>query len=165
MKNQILLLSALCLSAGAMAQSADRQVIGSSGGSYSGASIQADYTVGEAATVSGSSGTFSVSQGFQQNPSNTSSIKENSVLVNYTLFPNPAQDVVSLTLNSSKQFDLKVSMTNTVGQNLLIDEKPEKVSGSFKRDFPIQSLAAGIYFLNLFDEQNNLLQSIRFIKQ
>lgn len=165
MKNQILLLSALCLSAAAIAQSADRQVIGSSGGSYSGASIQADYTVGEAATVSGSSGTFSVSQGFQQNPSNTSSIKENSVLVDYSLFPNPAKELISLSLNSSKTFDLKVTMTNAVGQSLLVDEQSEKISGTYKRDFPIQTLASGVYFINLFDEQNKLLQSIRFMKQ
>lgn len=165
MKKQFLLFSALCLSAGAMAQSADRQVIGASGGSYSGAAIQADYTVGETATAAGSSGTFSVSQGFQQNPTNTSSIKEKSVLVDYTVFPNPANDVISLSLNSSNPFDLKVSMTNTLGQNLLLDEQSEKISGTYKRDFPIQTLASGVYFINLFDDQNNPLQSIQFIKQ
>lgn len=156
----------LLIWAGAVnAQSADRQVLGSSGGSYSGASIQADYSAGETVTASGTSGSFIVNQGFQQNPANTSAIKEQGLLVNYVLFPNPAQDVVTLTLATKEGLDLKISLTNATGQNIFTDPKAEKVNSGYKREISLKTLASGIYFLNLFDSNNGLLQSIRFIKQ
>ncbi|MCC6186195.1 MAG: T9SS type A sorting domain-containing protein [Chitinophagaceae bacterium] len=166
MKIKSTLLLSLMLYAGATyAQSADRQVLGSSGGSYSGASIQADFTAGETATASGASGSFLVNQGFQQNPANTLAIKEQGLLVNYALFPNPAQEIVTLGLITKEGLDLKISLTNATGQNIFTDPKAEKISTNYKREISLKALASGIYFLNLFDNNNGLLQSIRFIKQ
>lgn len=166
MKKKIHLMLLLLLWTGAAnAQSADRQVLGSSGGSYSGTSLQADYTAGETVTISGTSGSFTVNQGFQQNPANTSAIKEQSILVNYALFPNPAQDVVTLTLTTKENLELKISLTNAVGQNIFADQDAEKINASYKREISLKTLASGVYFLNLFDNKNGLLHSIRFIKQ
>ncbi|MBL7943659.1 MAG: hypothetical protein JNM00_12880 [Flavobacteriales bacterium] len=48
------------------AQSIERSVISSYGFSYSGASLQADCTVGETITATGSGGGLIITQGFQQ---------------------------------------------------------------------------------------------------
>jgi hypothetical protein len=166
MKKKIQTLLFLLLCAGAAnAQSADRQVLGTSGGSYSGASLKADYTFGETVTASGTSGTFIVNQGFQQNPANTSAIKEQGILVNYALFPNPAKDLVTLTLTTKENLELKISLTNALGQNIFADPKAEKISTNYNREISLETLASGVYFVNLFDNKNGLLQSIRFIKQ
>jgi hypothetical protein len=165
MKKQIILSFAFALPLAASAQSADRQVIGASGGSYSGTTLQADYTTGEVVTISGSSGTFSVHQGFQQNEANTSEIKEHKVMVNYTLFPNPAQDLVTLSLSVQNSIELKISLTNSIGQVIFADYKSEKINTSYKREISLNSLASGVYFVNLFDNKNALLHSIKFIKQ
>jgi hypothetical protein len=165
MKQKILLILALILSVDVNAQSLERQVLGASGSSYSGASMQVDYTVGEAATITGTAGSFTVSQGFQQNPANTTAIKEQSVLVNYSLYPNPAQDQVTLSINAAASFALKVSVSNVAGQILLADQQAEEIAQTYKRTIPIQAFATGVYFVNLYDDKNGLLQSIRFVKQ
>lgn len=165
MKKQIILSLAFALPLAASAQSADRQVLGSSGGSYSGTTLQADYTAGEVVTISGSSGTFSVHQGFQQNDANTSGIKEQNISVNYTLYPNPAQDLITLSLTVQKSIELKISLTNSIGQVISADQKAEKINASYKREISLIALASGVYFINLFDDKNALLHSIKFIKQ
>ncbi|MES2479769.1 MAG: T9SS type A sorting domain-containing protein [Bacteroidota bacterium] len=165
MKKQIILSLAFALPLSTSAQSADRQVLGSSGSSYSGTTLQADYTTGEAVTISGSSGTFSVHQGFQQNDANPSGIKGQNVMVNYTLFPNPAQDLVTLSLTVQNSIELKISLANSIGQVISADQKAEKINASYKREISLNALASGIYFVNLFDNKNALLHSIKFIKQ
>lgn len=165
MKKQILLLMTLCVSGGAIAQTADRQVIGSSGGTYSGASMQTEYTTGEVVTSSGLAGTFTVNQGFHQNPKNGTGIKEKNLPVDFSLFPNPAQDQISLSLNTKEAFQLKISLINVSGQTVFEDEKAEPVNNNYKRDISLVELSAGVYFVNLYDENNGLLKSIKFIKQ
>lgn len=161
----MLLMIALCASGTAIAQSAERQVIGASGGSYSGASMQADYTVGETVTASGSSGSFSVNQGFQQNKITPAGIAERNLLVNYSLYPNPANDLINLTLTTKESFSLRISVSNISGQTLLADAEYEKVSAAYKREISISAFSSGTYFVNLYDDKSALLKSILFIKQ
>lgn len=165
MKKQIFLSIAFIMPLIVSAQSADRQVIGSAGGSYNGTSLQADYTAGEVVTISGISGTFTVNQGFQQNEANTSAIRRQDLLVNYNLFPNPAQDLVTLSLNTKENIELRISLTNSIGQVISADQKAEKINTSYKREISLNALASGVYFLNLFNNKNDLLHSIKFIKQ
>lgn len=165
MKKRKLLLLALIVSVGTNAQTADRQVLGSSGGSYSSASLSADYTTGEVVTATGSSGTFTISQGFQQALQIPTGIKEKKALVNFSLYPNPAKDQITLTLISNEAFAISISMTNSVGQVVLADQQATKVNQTYKREIPLQALASGVYFVNIYDDKNGLLQSIRFIKQ
>lgn len=153
------------LSLGAIAQTAERQVLGSSGGSYSDPTIQADYTIGETITTSGLSGSFVVNQGFEQNPTNTTGIKDKKVLVNFSLYPNPAQNLVTLTLNTTEALTLNFSLTSLTGQVILSNQESIKVQQNYKREIPLQALASGIYFINLYSEESGLLQSIRFVKQ
>lgn len=165
MKKQTLIMLMLGLSVSSLAQTADRQVIGSSGGAYSGASMQTEYTTGEVVTSSGLAGTFTVNQGFHQNPTNGTGIKEKNLPVDFSLFPNPAQNQISLSLNAKQAFQLKVSLTNVTGQTLFADEKAVPVTNNYKRDISLVELSAGVYFVNLYDENNGLLKSIKFIKQ
>lgn len=165
MKKQLLFVYALGITATAGAQTADRQVIGTSGASYAGAAIQVDYTVGEAVTNSGTSGSFSVNQGFQQNTINGTGIKEKDVVVSFSLYPNPAQDHITLSVSPTAPFAMKLSLINSIGELITADEHAENISQNYKRDIPVLALAAGVYFVNLYDSKNGLLQSIRFVKQ
>ncbi len=155
----------LGLSLNSVAQTADRQVIGSAGGTYSGASMQTEYTTGEVVTSSGLAGTFTVNQGFHQNPTNSTGIKEKNLTVNFFLFPNPAQNQITLSIDTKEAFQLKISLTTVTGQTLFGDEKAAPVTNNYKRDFSLVELSAGVYFVNLYDENNGLLKSIKFIKQ
>lgn len=161
----MLVILTLGLSLSSIAQTADRQVIGSTGGSYSGASMQTEYTTGEVVTSSGLSGSFTVNQGFHQNPKNGTGIKEKNLPVNFSLFPNPARDRISLSLSTKEAFQLKISLTNVTGQTVFADEKAATASNNYKRDISLAELSAGVYFINLYDDKNGLLKSIKFIKQ
>lgn len=165
MKNKPLLMLLLLLSAGAHAQTLERQVIGSAGGSYSGSSFAADHTTGEAITATGSSGSFVLTQGFHQLQAGGTAISEKGLLVNFSLYPNPASDVVTLSLQAATPFALRTSMTNIAGQIIYADPAAEKITQRYERQVPVHGLAAGIYFINLYDEASSLLQSIRFVKQ
>lgn len=164
MQKQILLFLTLGLAGSSQAQSVSRQVIGSSGTSYADPSIQVDYSVGEAVTLSGTSGSFTISQGFQQNEENTSGIKSQHTDVTFSLYPNPAQNQITLSLNTPSSFGIRLSLTNIAGAVIVSDSQEEHVNHQYQRSLSLEGLASGVYFLNLFAD-NTLCQSIRFVKQ
>ncbi|MFA6150641.1 MAG: T9SS type A sorting domain-containing protein [Chitinophagaceae bacterium] len=165
MKKQMLVMLILGFSLSSLAQTADRQVIGSTGGTYAGASMQTEYTTGEVVTSSGLAGTFTLNQGFHQNPTNGTGIQEKNLTVNFSLFPNPAPNQIALSINTKEAFQLKISLTNVTGQTLFGDEKAAPVTNNYKRDISLVEFSSGVYFVNLYDENNSLLKSIKFIKQ
>lgn len=163
MKQQLLLLS-LLLSAGASAQSLERQVIGSAGGSFSGSTFSADYTTGETVTATVSAGSFILSQGFQQPEQPLVSIRESQVDVSYRLYPNPASSNITLELNSGAPATLELFITSAAGQTVYRSTEELSVSGSHTQTISLNALASGVYFLNLSDSRGKLVQSIKFEK-
>lgn len=163
-KKNLLLLLVFCTGT-ALAQSVDRQVLGAAGASFSGVLLQADYTVGEAITASAIAGSFTISQGFQQNATNTSGITERQIEVNYELYPNPAQDFLTLRLTTKESLELRVAITNELGQSIYADVESETILGTYQRTISTKSLASGLYFLKLVDHANGLAHCIRFSKQ
>lgn len=164
MRKQLLLLCALGMAGIANAQTVERSVHSAAGNSFSNPSFQVDYSVGEAVTAYGSSGTFTVSQGFQQNSSNGSGIATKTLAVAYGVYPNPANDHVVLQLNTQESIHLRLSMTSVSGRTAFADDREEKVSGVYTRNISLSGLASGVYFLNLFTGET-LVQSIRIVKQ
>ncbi|MBL7712764.1 MAG: T9SS type A sorting domain-containing protein [Chitinophagaceae bacterium] len=164
MKKIFFLAAVMGGSLAAGAQSADRQVLGSGGSSFENTSVQVDYTVGETVIQSGSSGSYTISQGFQQNNANTTAISEKQLNVDFVLYPNPAQDHVTLSLSAASSFGVQLSLSDIAGKVWFTDTKEEQVSGSYKRDIPLSGLAGGVYFINLYTD-NVLYKSIRFVKQ
>ncbi|MGC4059166.1 MAG: T9SS type A sorting domain-containing protein [Chitinophagaceae bacterium] len=165
MKKQLCTLAALFCSGLSFAQSVDRQVTGSSGGSFTGSSISVDYTVGEAVTNTGIAGTFTLSQGFQQTGDNSSSVREQLINASYRLFPNPANDRITLSVSADASYSLSISLVNATGQRIFSDEQPQLVQRQYTRSIPLTDLPAGIYFVNIGNAEGRLLQSIRFVKQ
>jgi len=156
----------LMLSVSAKAQTADRQVYSSTGGSYSGAALSADYTCGEAATASGSSGSFILSQGFQQPTPNGTGIPDpDPATVNWQLYPNPADQRITLELNSSFPATLRLSLSGVNGQTLQREAELLSLTGSLKKEIDISGLPGGIYFLLLHNSEGRLVQRIKFQKQ
>ena len=83
------------------AQTLSRQVIGSTGS----ANEQLSSTTGETVVNTAVSGTFILTQGFQQPDNTTVGIRQPiEVVVSYNLYPNPALDLITLELNSILNF-------------------------------------------------------------
>lgn len=164
MKNIFVLAAAMTASLAVAAQSADRQVLGSGGSSFANTSVQVDYTVGETVIQGGSSGSYTISQGFQQNDMNPTAIREKQLRVDFALYPNPAREQITLSLGAVSPFGIRLSLSDIAGAVWFADTQEEKVSGSYKRDISLSGLASGVYFINLYTD-DVLYKSIRFVKQ
>ena len=86
------------------------------------------------------------------------SVNENAEGLLLSLFPNPARDEFTI---SNFQFSIKeVEIYDAMGEKWLLT----KVGGqNEKTTFDISSLSAGIYFVRIMDEKNNMMVK-KFIK-
>jgi len=164
MKRQLLTGALLLLACAARSQTAGRQVLGTTGGSYTGSGFAADYTSGDLVNKTAVTGSFTLTQGFQQPASNPVGIREVRSNVQFLLYPNPAVNTVILELSSSTAATLSLSVSNISGQRVYGPEQLS-VQNSFKQELTISDWASGIYFVNLSDLHGTLVQSIKFEKQ
>lgn len=148
------------------AQSIERQVIASLGGSYSGSDLQADFTVGESVTTTLAEGSFILTQGFQQPlREGSSAIEQHQVAVDYRLYPNPATGSITLELNSKAQATIKVMITDITGRVLYQDNTGIPIYPAYKQTFDISTFAAGAYVLSIKDTtKGQLIHGLKFIK-
>ncbi|MFH0865583.1 MAG: T9SS type A sorting domain-containing protein, partial [Bacteroidota bacterium] len=112
-----LLLSAILLHS----QTVERFVVSSSGSSYSGPTLQVDYTVGEAVISTVSNTNNILTQGFQQPESMITDLDETSSDLNITYYPNPCYDICYISLGNSESETMNVQVYDILGQ--LITEK------------------------------------------
>jgi hypothetical protein len=165
MNKKLLTGALLMLAFGTKAQTADRQVIGTAGGSFSSGSLAADHTLGETIIETKSTGSFLLTQGFQQPVANTTAIPDaDKPGVVYSLYPNPAGDKITLELSSQVPARLLLSVVAVNGQ-LVQATEPLQLNGSIKKEYSVAGLTPGTYFLQLANTDGVLLQSIRFVKQ
>jgi len=80
---------------------------------------------------------------------------------NWVLYPNPAAESISLQLNESLEFaNLKVQIIDMHGR--IIKEMPLQ---STNQTLEIGSLSTGIFQVNILNENSNVLQTIRMVKE
>ncbi len=132
-----------------LAQSIERQVIGSTGATLSNGSTTMSFTIGEVATTSLNDGTYTFNQGFQQGePSGTLHIKTENRL-NVTLYPNPTKNAFYIngllkkgTLNIYDVAGKKVLQKQNINDNQAIN---------------ISELSAGVYLIHIkTDDGSNI---------
>lgn len=144
------------------AQSIEKQVIGSMGGTSSAPEIILTSTLGEMA-VETKTGSFTLTEGFNQaNETSSVAIKDISILADYTLYPNPSSDRVNLNLTLSENLTGLLQIRNSIGEKVL---ESQSFFGTVSNShFDISSLANGIYYVNIYLE-NNKAYSISFLKK
>lgn len=136
-----LLLSSILLNA--------QEVVTTQGDSYSTASANIDFTIGEAVINTGTDGTNDLTQGFHQTNWNFLGVEDHALDYEATIFPNPTEDVLNIrtTTFENVTFTLYDAQGKLVMQNILSAEKtPIQVS----------QLAPGGYSLTLNNETQNL---------
>lgn len=140
-----IILTVLLLSAGyaVQAQSIERQVIGSAGGSYSG-SFQVDWTAGETVTTTASAGSVILTQGFQQPASSTSGVKTVSSSNNVTVYPNPTGATVNVAWTGTS-FSGTMELYDANGRLVFTGSE----TAASKAVIDLSAQAPGIYTLRL----------------
>ena len=147
------------------AQSIERAVIASSGLSSQAGDLQLSATAGELIVETYQSGSFMLTQGFQQGdtPTNVSNDLP-LVQVDYRLYPNPTKDWTTLELESQTPVTLQMNIRDLSGKQVLFSTQTVTVQGSLQQRFDLRQLAAGTYVWVLQDRGGRLLKSFRIRK-
>jgi hypothetical protein len=126
-----------------------QEVVSTQGESYSNASANINFTIGEVIINTGTDGTNDITQGFHQTNWNFLGVEDFAPNYEATIFPNPTQDVLNIKTSSydNVTYTLYDAQGKLVMQNLLSSEQtPIQVS----------QLASGSYSLTLSNGQQQL---------
>ena len=126
-----------------------QEVVSTQGESYSNASANIDFTIGEVIIATGTDGTNDITQGFHQTNWNFLGVEDHAPNYEAIIFPNPTEDVLNIRTSTFENvtYTLYDAQGKLVMQNMLSAEQtPIQVS----------QLAPGSYSLTLNNETQNL---------
>ena len=130
-----------------------QEVVSTQGESYSNASANIDFTIGEVIIATGTDGTNDITQGFHQTNWNFLGVEDHAPNYEAIIFPNPTEDVLNIRTSTFENvtYTLYDAQGKLVMQNMLSAEQtPIQVS----------QLAPGSYSLTL----NNQIQNLKTFK-
>ncbi|MCD6067980.1 MAG: repeat/calx-beta domain protein [Bacteroidetes bacterium] len=81
---------------------------------------------------------------------------------NFTVFPNPAKDHLSLSFDLSKAGDVEIEISNAIGQSICSERINDAPAGNFVRPVDIRSLhlKAGVYFISVLNDNKKCTQRV-----
>jgi hypothetical protein len=126
-----------------------QEVVATQGDSYSNATANIDFTIGEVIIATGTDGTNDLTQGFHQTNWNFVGLEDFAPNYEATIFPNPTEDVLNIRTSAFENvtYTLYDAQGKLVMKNMLSAEQtPIQVS----------QLAPGSYSLTLNNETQNL---------
>ena len=153
MLKNTLLFFLLLSSVGVSAQ----EVVATQGDSYSNASGNIDFTIGEVIINTGTDGSNDLTQGFHQTNWNFVSIEDHVPSYEAIIFPNPTSEI--LTIRTSTFENVTYTLYDAQGK-LIIQDK----LSSAQTPIQVSKLAPGAYSLTLNNDTQKL-KTFRLIKQ
>lgn len=161
----VLIAVVACSSMVLNAQSIERQVIGSTGGYASANGVSVSFTVGEPVIETAVSGSVTLTQGFQQPDDITVGIDDvKSVSVNYTVFPNPTEDLINIELMSDVPANVKLSLYDLNGRKVDALDHIIEVNGTVNERMDLSQLAPAQYILMMSDVEGQVLKTFKVQK-
>jgi len=134
-----------------------QEIVSTQGDSYTNASGNIDFTIGEVIINTGTDGTNDLTQGFHQTNWNFVGLEDHAPSYEAIIFPNPTSEVLNIRTSTFKNvtYTLYDAQGKLVMQNILSAEQtPIQVS----------QLAPGNYSLTLNSQTENL-KTFKLIKQ
>ena len=164
MKNIVLLVSLLIVSFAQAQTTISRQLIGSTGGSFANATIDVNYSAGEAVITTATSGSIILTQGFQQPSFGVGAIDELDLSNNITVYPNPTSGVLNILLseNVAKNGTVEVRIYSLQGQ-LVFQGKENANASSGSMQLDLNSLKVGQYLIHFTDAEGTMSRA-KFVK-
>lgn len=131
-----------------------------SGGNATGSGGAVSYSIGETVYTSNSSSVGVVEQGVQHAYEFlTVGTSTNELDVKMSVFPNPANDIISLSITDFKNQTFSFQLMDALGQIILSKNITENVTSIDASALPTAS-----YLLNIVDSNNTIIRSIKIIK-
>jgi len=148
MKRCIFILLTAFIAGTAYAQQLKQDIIASAGGYNVNGGLSISWTLGETIvpTFMTADGTFILTHGFQQKLIWTAVQENLEDIVNITLFPNPAGEIVNLQFDNPVDGEVLVYLLDTQGRLVKTD-----VIGAtmVEKQVNLQDLPAGVYYFKL----------------
>ncbi len=141
-------------------QTVSPELVSSSGDSFSSASYQLDWSIGECVTATHSAGSYVIAQGFHTNTFVISTVKDLRADVEISVYPNPTSDFITLNFAKVQNFG-KVSYTLTDFSGKVLQTTELK---SETQQINFTNRAGGTYFITI-SLDNQLVKSFQIIKK
>lgn len=165
MKQLLLCILALATVVVLPAQTIERSVIGAAGTSLSSASFEVDFTVGEAVVTTVESGSFVLTQGFQQGDLDLTGIEAPLLTVDYRLYPNPTADRVQLDLQAARPVTLHLQWFDAQGRQVALPAETLRLGSQPQSlHYDLSALATGTYLLRLTDDSGREGHTFRVVR-
>ena len=126
-----------------------QEVVATQGDSYSNASANIDFTLGEVIIDTGTDGTNDLTQGFHQSNWNFLGVEDFAPNYEATIFPNPTEDV--LNIRTSTFENVTYTLYDAQGKLVMQD-----ILSAEQTPIQVSQLAPGSYSLTLNNETQNL---------
>jgi len=146
--------------------SASQHVFASHGQNFQGTGFQISYTIGELALVNTATGGNQIlTQGFHQ-PDKFTIISINDVefLSGASVYPNPADQNVTLELSDPRLREYLVDLYDASGRKAIATVKLKQIPGTLKYSIPLEGLAAGTYVIRVMTTDGLGQRSFRINK-
>lgn len=91
--------------------------------------------------------------------SSLSGINEIGMLKNISVFPNPAENYLTVSLNSIQEQSIRLELLNTIGQ-VVFSENYENVSGEISKTIDLTDLSKGIYSIRIISEKQQYFKKV-----
>lgn len=148
MKKTMLILTSGLFSVFLTAQSSSPEVIASGGGFASGSGFTNSFTIGQGSiTETFSSGTFMLTQGFQQPVDIGMGMAPINEMGDAAVFPNPSNGLFFLEYTFTENADVLIEVLDVLGQSVFSDKK-SGYAGTQLYQIDLSTHASGIYFIH-----------------
>lgn len=157
MKKVSTIIVSLLIAGFLQAQTAERSVISSSGGSYSGPALQVDYTIGEMVISTVNNSGNILTQGFQQPGLITTKIEDISdVNMDISFYPNPCTDQLNIRFNEPDELILKAELFDVTGKRILAKEFDVASRIPATISFDLANVATGAYYMRISSDSKQV---------
>lgn len=132
-----------------------------SGGDAIGSGGTVAYSVGQLVYTTNTGSTGNVAQGVQQSYAiSTVGIKETTLNISLTAFPNPTADNLTLQISDYNNEKLSYQLLDMLGKQLSNGQITAQ-----QIQINMNSLPPATYFVNVVNQENKKVQSFKIIKQ
>lgn len=148
---KIITLLLIAVSPGLFAQSHERSVVSSFGGSFSdGSTLSVDHTLGQVVDVTLLSGSIIITQGFQQ-PFSTQVVSVSEIISSsdIVIFPNPTPGQTVIRIAGLPAGSYLLHLFNVLGQLQLTQSLTADPSGNVLVELDLKQFATGTYYLRV----------------
>lgn len=147
----------LLISLNGYSQSAEPQIISSSGDHFNNGTIQISFTIGEPVVKTVSDGTNTLTQGFHQTNWSFVGLEDYTPSFNISVYPNPVQDELKI---ESKDFKGVIYQIYDAAGKIVLEGNLENE----KTQINTENLAPATYSLVLRNSNESLLKIYKLVK-